>query len=64
LHTVGSGCPDLLVGFQGSNFLLELKTEKGTLTDDQEEWFAGWRGAIRIVRSAEQALQACGMTEV
>ena len=25
LHAVGKGCPDLLVGYKGSNYLLEVK---------------------------------------
>ena len=26
LHMVGKGCPDILVGFRGNNWLFEIKT--------------------------------------
>lgn len=51
---------DLLVGWQGRNFLLECKTEKGALTDSQEEMVRTWRGQYEIVRTPEEALRAIG----
>jgi hypothetical protein len=57
LSAVGKGCPDLLVGWQGDNLLLEVKVPKGkgqsagTLTDDQVTWHAAWRGQVVIVRT-------------
>jgi len=64
LHTVGSGCPDLLVGFRGANKILEVKDgEKPPsarqLTPDQREWIAAWRGGqVWVVHSIEQAIEA------
>ena len=58
LHQVGKGCPDLLVGYQGVNYLLEVKTDDGDLTEDQVSFISDWRGHIFIVRSAEEAIKA------
>jgi hypothetical protein len=60
LHQVGKGCPDLLVGYQGVNYLLEVKTDKGDLTEDQVTWISNWRGQSWIVRSAEEAIRRTG----
>lgn len=64
-HTVGMGFPDIVVGFRGVNYLLELKDgEKPAsaqkLTPIQEEWHAAWNGAVEVVNSAEAALKAIG----
>lgn len=61
LHTIGSGCPDLLVGFQGRNALFEVKDgnkprSARALTGDEMEWIAEWRGSVHVVESVEQAI--------
>ena len=54
LAAVGKGVPDLLVGYRGQNFLLEVKDgtkpkSQTKLTDDQGEWHGKWRGSKPIV---------------
>lgn len=61
LHGVGSGCPDLLVGFRRKNFLIEVKDgdlapSARRLTADQIEWHAGWKGTVFVVCDAEAAV--------
>jgi hypothetical protein len=63
LARVGNGVPDLLVGFRGVNWLLEVKAPKGALTDDQAGWHPLWRGQVAIVRSADEALKVIGATK-
>lgn len=60
LARVGAGVPDLLVGFRGQNWLLEVKVGKGALTEDQQEWHPAWRGQVAVVRSADEALRVIG----
>ena len=61
LHRVGAGCPDLLIGFRGSTFLLEVKEEKGALTLPQLRFMWEWNGdEVKVVRTVEQALRAIG----
>jgi len=66
LHAVGEGCPDLLVGYQGGNYLLEIKDgnkppSAQKLTPQQEVWHRDWRGHRVIVNSPEAALGAIGL---
>ncbi len=61
LHSVGKGCPDLLVGYKGSNYLLEVKDgEKPDsarkLTPDQVIWHYDWNGQVAIVTSPKEAI--------
>lgn len=61
LHTVGQGCPDLLVGWRGLNLLFEVKDgEKPPsarkLTEDEARWASDWRGIVHIVTSAAEAV--------
>ena len=61
LASTGKGCPDLLVGFRGVNWLLEIKDgqkvkSERKLTDDQVVWHQTWRGKVYIVESVDQAL--------
>jgi Holliday junction resolvase len=62
LASTGKGCPDLLVGFRGVNWLLEIKDGQKVksarkLTDDQVVWHQTWRGRVYVVESVEQALE-------
>jgi hypothetical protein len=70
----GTGVPDLLVGFGGVTYLLEVKRPDsaggrakpnmggdGTLTEAQIKWVAKWRGApASVVRTPDEALAAIG----
>ncbi|WP_151738233.1 hypothetical protein [Acinetobacter junii] len=61
LASTGKGCPDLLVGFRGVNWLLEIKDGQKVksarkLTPDQIEWHESWRGRVYIVESVDQAI--------
>lgn len=56
LHKVGQGCPDLLIGYQGANFLMEVKSGKGKLNELQAEWHENWRGQVVTVWTAQDAV--------
>lgn len=65
LHQLGQGVPDLLVGCEGINYLLEIKDSakppsKQRLTPDEVEWHQSWQGKVWVVSSVQQALNICG----
>lgn len=65
LHAVGKGCPDLLVGYRGVNYLIEVKDGRKprydtNLTDDQVKWHSDWRGQNGVVYSLDDALVLIG----
>lgn len=52
LHSVGFGCPDLLVGVSGRSELVEVKTECGNLEPSQVRFIRDWRGSkVTVVRT-------------
>jgi hypothetical protein len=66
LHTIGRGCPDLLVGFRGVNFVLEVKnpTQKPSdrrLTPDELAWHEAWGGQKAVVETEAEALKIIGV---
>jgi hypothetical protein len=67
LSAVGGGCPDLMVGFRGATFALEVKQLTGKrdpkpepLTPDQVKWHREWRGHVAVVSTADEAFAAIG----
>lgn len=72
LAKLGKGAPDLLVGYNGFNFLFEIanpETRHGrskrpgskdryhrATNDAQKEWYLSWRGRVDVVETLEQAL--------
>ena len=63
LHTVGKGCPDILVGCRGTNLLMEIKdgqkpTSARRLTDDEAKWHEEWLGQVIVVATIEEAIAA------
>jgi hypothetical protein len=66
MATLGKGAPDLLVGFRGLNFCLEVKDgakprSAQALTPDEERWEESWVGQYKVVRSVDEALAAIGV---
>ena len=60
-HRVGQGFPDLVVGYKGKNYLVEVKDGKKfksqrALTDDEQKFFNGWKGSIFIVESVDHCV--------
>ncbi len=49
---------DLLVGYKGFNYLIEVKQEntyyKGT--EEQRDWIKGWKGQVRVCSTPEEAI--------
>jgi len=61
LHQVGSGCPDILIGYHGFNILVEIKDgskppSERRLTEDEEVFFDNWIGKIYIIENITQVL--------
>jgi hypothetical protein len=65
----GEDVPDLLVGFRGVDYLVEVKMPLGpkggasdrVLSEGQATWHAAWRGRPPVVvRAVEEALAAIG----
>jgi hypothetical protein len=64
LHTIGQGCPDILVGLQSDkgdrlNILVEIKDggkspSRQKLTPDEEKFKSEWQGNYHIVRSPDE----------
>jgi len=62
LHTVGRGCPDILIGKHGRSYLIEIKDgskppSARKLTEDEKKFHDLWRGGLFIIESADQALE-------
>lgn len=62
---LGGGYPDLTVGRNGRNYLLEIKDgdqppSRQSLTGPEAVFHNEWKGQIAIVNSVETALAAVG----
>lgn len=58
-HQLGQGAPDLVVTYSGISLLVECKAPKGKLTEAQEALYGKLRTRPRIVRTVEEAAEAC-----
>ena len=63
---VGKGFPDIVVGYRGLSYLMEIKDgnkppSKRRLTEAEQQFMEGWRGHYRVVESANEALTAIGV---
>ena len=61
LAAIGDGTPDLLVGVDGRNLLVEVKDgskspSRRRLTDDERTWHAAWAGQVVVVATVAEAL--------
>lgn len=68
LAAVGNGCPDLLVGYRGVNYTIEVKDgrkrrSETKLTPDQLRWHGDWRGQSGIAYTLDDALVLIGATQ-
>ena len=51
---------DLLVGYRKRNFLVECKMPGSVNRKDQQDqrdWIKNWRGQVRVVTSADEAIR-------
>lgn len=66
LARVGGGVPDLLLGHEGKNYLVEVKNgskpaSARVLTPAQVMWRCGWKGQVSTVESLEDILEVMGL---
>lgn len=62
---LGSGFVDIVAGYRGINYPIEIKDgskppSKRKLTPDEQEFHDLWRGAVIVVLSIDEALEAVG----
>jgi hypothetical protein len=58
-HQIGGGFPDIVVGFRGKNYLIEIKDgekceSRRPLTPAEIEFHATWHGRVEIIKSVEE----------
>ena len=61
-HTIGKGFPDIVIGRDGVNTLVEIKDGLKTksqrqLTPDEKEFHEAWRGTVVIIESVEDVIE-------
>lgn len=61
LSDVGKGCPDLVVGTHGKNYLIEIKDGSKPpsgqrLTEHEQVFHDGWKGQVCIIKSIDEAI--------
>lgn len=62
---VGQGFPDIVVGFRGYNYLIEIKDgskppSKRRLTVDEKDFHAAWNGNVKVANDVDEALKIIG----
>jgi len=65
---VGNGFPDLVLGFRGKNYLIEVKNPTKPkadrqLTDDQKKFHGKWHGQVDKVETIDEILVIIGVTK-
>ena len=65
LHALGKGVPDILVGYHGKNYLIEIKDglrkpSERRLTKDEQAFADEWRGQVGTAHSTDEALAIVG----
>jgi hypothetical protein len=60
-HMIGEGFGDIIVGFRGKNFLIEIKDpskppSKRRLTPDEEKFHNEWTGQIDVAETVSDVL--------
>lgn len=68
LASLGNGAPDLLVGYKGQNWLIEMKDgkkppSKRRLTADEVSFADRWRGQTAVAHSLDEALRVVGAVQ-
>lgn len=58
---MGKGFPDIAVGYHGRNYMFEIKDpaqppSKRKLTPDEKNWHEKWRGNVKIILTAQEAM--------
>lgn len=61
------GCDDLLVGYRGRNYILEVKNPRRSpkhqeLTEAEKKLHARWRGQIAVVKTLDDCFRELGIT--
>lgn len=59
--SVGRGCPDLVIGYNGQNYLVEIKTIKGKLNELQINFFTTWQGQAIVIRDVKDIFTFLGI---
>lgn len=53
--------PDLLIGYQGVNYLVEIKSEKGKVKPGQARFLMDWPGQAGVCRTLDEVLKIIGV---
>jgi hypothetical protein len=61
-HEVGKGFPDIVIGYKGINYLIEIKDgnkppSARKLTPDEVKFHQDWNGQISIIKNLDELLQ-------
>ena len=57
-HQIGGGFPDLVIGKAGQTWLIEIKSEKGKLKQNQVEFRDNWKGSpVQTFFSLQDAIE-------
>lgn len=64
---LGKGFVDIVVGYKGQNYLIEIKDgdkspSRRKLTPDEEEFHSNWKGSIHVANSVDDILDIIGVT--
>ena len=66
LSGAGGGVPDIMLGYQGRNVLIEIKRpdcapSASKLNDKQVDWHSEWKGQCCVVRTLDHVLEVLGI---
>ena len=61
-HEVGKGFPDIVIGYKGINYLIEIKDGKKSpsarkLTDAEIEFHLNWKGQKAVIKNIDELLE-------
>ena len=61
-HTIGKGFPDIVIGYKGMNYLVEIKDgakppSQRKLTKDEVSFHSNWNGQVQICNNFYEILK-------